>query len=1406
MLGHTRGSSRRRAATLGLVAALAASAGAVGALPAVAGADPVGPGSQTFSSPGCSVFSVPTGVSSVNITATGSAGQTGGGGGGAGGTGDVVSGALAGLSAGQTLDVCVDYGGAKGGNGGNGSAGSGGGASGVALGSDFTTPVLIAAGGGGGGYAGPSGGSAGMPDGGVGGYGTFPGGDGGTQTTYGAGSLNGTNGGNGNPTTSAGPGPGGAGGGGGGNGFATFGGGGGGAGYYGGGGGGDSETNGGEGGGGGGGSDFCGSSLSAPGCQVSTTPNASYGTASVVLSYTAVATAPTITSASSTSFDAGQQGSFTVTSTGAPTPSLSESGTLPSGVSFTPNNDGTGTLSGSPASGSAGRYPITFTASNGVKPDDTQNFVLTVRQTATYSTQGCSLFSVPAGVSSVNIQATGSAGQVGGGGGGASGGTGDIVSGTLGGLSSGDKLDVCVNSGGASGSTGVGGDANSGSGGGASGVALGSDFTNPVLIAGGGGGGGYGQPGDSANYPPGPGGGGNAGEPNGGSGGPQGVNGPGGAVLGGGGGTQTSPGTGGTGYDGTGADGSGPSSAGPGSGGDGSPYGGGGGGGGLYGGGGGGGDYDGDGGGAGSDFCGPALSAPGCQISTTPNSSYGTASVVITYAPALPTPSISTSAQPQAVTVGGQVADEATVSGGASPTGTVTFRLYDNPNGTGTPLYTDANVPLSGGGAASGNYPTTSAGTDYWVATYNGDAHNYPVSSGAADEPVTVGQATPSISTSAQPASATVGAKVADQATVSGGDSPTGTVTFALYGNPNGTGTPLYTDANVPLSGGGATSGSYPTTSTGTDYWVATYNGDANNNSVTSGTADEPVTVGQATPSISTSAQPSSTTVGGQVADRATVNSGDSPSGTVTFRLYDNSSGTGTPLYTDADVPLSGGAAASGSYPTTSAGTDYWVATYNGDANNSSVSSGTADEPVSVGQMTPSISTSAQPSSVTVGGQVADQATVSGGDSPTGTVTFTLYDNSSGTGNSLYTDANEPLNNGSAQSASYTTTSAGTDYWVATYNGDTNNSPVSSGGGDEPVSVGQGTPSISTSAQPTSAVLGTSIADQATMSGGENPSGTVTFDLYDNSTGTGPALFTSSKPLSGGTATSGSYTPTATGTYYWVATYGGDANNKSVTSPSADEPVTITSAPAGGGGGGSGGGSGGSGGGGSGGGTTSTTTSTPPPTMQVVQPRPTSIRLRSAAYHVGNGQRLVYTATVAPAPDGGTVRFFSDGRPLAGCREVAINKTTGTAVCRTRYSKRGSHDIQAAYSGDAGFKSSQSWTHKEHVLSSARLYGSPAVSGDRVGFTIHCVPRSGGCRLTATLAALNRPGTVGVTRFSLAANTTRRITVELNEAGRKLLARSQALTLRLSLALTVGGQTSTVIQRTVTVRSPATHR
>src|SRR5581483_9385141 len=81
-----------------------------------------------------------------------------------------------------------------------------------------------------------------------------------------------------------------------------------------------------------------------------------------------------ITSSASTTFTVGTLGTFTPTASGFPSPSITESGALPSGVIFT-----SGVLSGTPNGGTGGVYDITFTAANGVG-SASQAFALTVDQ------------------------------------------------------------------------------------------------------------------------------------------------------------------------------------------------------------------------------------------------------------------------------------------------------------------------------------------------------------------------------------------------------------------------------------------------------------------------------------------------------------------------------------------------------------------------------------------------------------------------------------------------------------------------------------------------------------------------------------------------------------------------------------------------------------------------------------------------------------------------------------------------------------------------------------------------------------------------------------------------------------------------------------------------------------------
>jgi hypothetical protein len=96
--------------------------------------------------------------------------------------------------------------------------------------------------------------------------------------------------------------------------------------------------------------------------------------------------APAITSDATGSFKVGTAGTFTITTTGIPTPSLSLIGAQPSWLSFVDNTDGTATLSGTPDADSDLSYTFTITARNGVSPNATQDFTLSVTQTPTNAT------------------------------------------------------------------------------------------------------------------------------------------------------------------------------------------------------------------------------------------------------------------------------------------------------------------------------------------------------------------------------------------------------------------------------------------------------------------------------------------------------------------------------------------------------------------------------------------------------------------------------------------------------------------------------------------------------------------------------------------------------------------------------------------------------------------------------------------------------------------------------------------------------------------------------------------------------------------------------------------------------------------------------------------------------------
>ncbi len=119
---------------------------------------------------------------------------------------------------------------------------------------------------------------------------------------------------------------------------------------------------------------------------VITATDANSNTSTQAFTLTVTGTGPSITSASSTTFAENSAGTFAVTATGDTPIGFSEVGTLPSGVSLANN----GTLSGTPAFGTAGSYAITITATDANSSTANQSFTLTVTATAPVFTSGTS--------------------------------------------------------------------------------------------------------------------------------------------------------------------------------------------------------------------------------------------------------------------------------------------------------------------------------------------------------------------------------------------------------------------------------------------------------------------------------------------------------------------------------------------------------------------------------------------------------------------------------------------------------------------------------------------------------------------------------------------------------------------------------------------------------------------------------------------------------------------------------------------------------------------------------------------------------------------------------------------------------------------------------------------------------
>jgi hypothetical protein len=542
-------------------------------------------------------------------------------------------------------------------------------------------------------------------------------------------------------------------------------------------------------------------------------------------------------------------------------------------------------------------------------------------------------------------------------------------------------------------------------------------------------------------------------------------------------------------------------------------------------------------------------------------------------------PTISTSLNAGSITVGGTDFDTATL-GGFTPGGgggTVDYTVYtDSGCSTGAADAGTVNVDNGTGNVPNSNtLPFDTAGTFYWQAAYSGDSNNNGVSSACTSEQLDVGTTTPTLTTSLNDGSITVGGTDFDTANLgnftSGGSG--GTVTYTVYSNSACTVSPQSAGAKS-VNG---TSGAVPDSNTlafdsaGTFYWQAVYSGDSNNAGVTSSCTSEQLVVGTSTTTISTNLNDGSITVGDTDFDTATLGGFTSggAGGTVTYTVYSNSVCTANAQSAGAKSvdPSTGNVPNSNTLGFAAAGTFYWQTVYSGDGNNAAATSSCTSEQLVVGTSTTTLDTSLNDSSITVGDTDFDTANLnnfsSGGSG--GTVTYTVYSNSVCSANAEDAGTvNVSAGGNVPNSTPLTFNTTGIFYWQAVYSGDSDNAGAT--GSCDQMVVNKASPTITTGASPGTATAGASIqvSDMATFHSTSSvaPTGMVSFKLYaDTTCTTAVAGVSGSGPIitAGGTSTatlpSIPWTPATAGSYAWGASYAGDANDNGVSQTSCSDPA-----------------------------------------------------------------------------------------------------------------------------------------------------------------------------------------------------------------------------------------------------------
>jgi autotransporter-associated beta strand protein len=594
------------------------------------------------------------------------------------------------------------------------------------------------------------------------------------------------------------------------------------------------------------------------------------------------------------------------------------------------------------------------------------------------------------------------------------------------------------------------------------------------------------------------------------------------------------------------------------------------------------------------------------QINYTASSVVLTKSLFPTTTTVSASPSPSVFGQPVAFTV----TVTPTPPAAGTPTGTVTFTIDGVADPTGVPLVS---------GQALRTLTPNNAGIHTVTAVYNGDSNFASSTSTALMQTVSKAASTTTVSSSANPSvlgqsvTITVNASPFLQPAP-----PTGTVTIMIDG---------VAQPNVSLSLGQATL-TTATRGVGNHTITATYNGDGNYNTSTSAALTQTVNRAITTTIVTTSTNPS---VFGQPATFTALVVTPvppvlgTPTGTVTLQ-------EGTTVL--ATIPLTASGQASFTTTTFPVRSHTITASYGGDPNFASSTSGSLTQLVNRSNVTMSLSSSVNPSglnqAVTFTATLA--ATAPGGGLPTGTITFTI----DGT-------AQTPaaITNGQAAFSS-ATLGVGNHTVAAAYSGDGNFNAGTSAALIQIVTrTIDTTTALTSSANPS--VFGQAVSVKVTVSAGTSgvgtPTGTITFSI--------DGIAQPSVTLgSDGTATL-PVTALAAGNHTVTAAYSGDSTFNASTSSTLTQTVTKAN---------------------------------------------TTPVLVSSANPSNFGQSLTFIARLNPAAPGagtptGTITF-QEGAAILGTSPLG---TGGLATFTTATPLAvGTHTLTAVHSGDANFMTSTS--------------------------------------------------------------------------------------------------------------------